>query len=89
MQRGFRPRVTNAAGIEIHRRRLLSMGLSQNEGPATRSTRHGCEPRCHICDLGIEMPYSVGGPRSTGRGYPSHPDTVAGIGADMDHHALR
>jgi len=50
---------------------------------------HGYGPRCHTCELGIELRYSVSGPRSTGQGYWSHLDTVAGIAADMDHDALR
>jgi hypothetical protein len=52
-------------------------------------TVHGYGPRCHACDLGIEMRYSVSGPRSKSPGYWSHLDTVAGNAADLDHGALR
>jgi hypothetical protein len=52
-------------------------------------TMHGYGPRCHICDPGIEMRYSVSGPRSKSQGYWSQQDTVAGIAADLDHGAVR
>ena len=52
-------------------------------------TMHGDGPRCHTCDLGIEMRYSVSGPRSIAQGYWSHQDTEEGIAADLDHDALR
>ena len=44
---------------------------------------------CHICNLGIEMRYSVASPRSTAQGYWGHLDTAAGIAADEDHSAIR
>jgi hypothetical protein len=50
---------------------------------------HGYGPRCHTCDLGIEMRYSGSGPRSKSQGYWSHQDTIAGIAADLKHDALR
>ena len=62
------------------------MGEERNVGT---ETVHGYGPRCHICDLGIEMRYSIRGPRSKGQGHWSHQDTVAGIAADLDHDALR
>jgi hypothetical protein len=52
-------------------------------------TVHGYGPRCYTCGLGIEMRYSVSGPRSKSQGYWSHQDTVAGIAADLEHHALK
>jgi hypothetical protein len=44
---------------------------------------------CRTCDLGIEMRYSVSGPRSKSQGYWAHLDTEAGVAADLDHAALR
>jgi hypothetical protein len=44
---------------------------------------------CHTCHLGIEMRYSVNGPKSKGQGYWSHLDDVEGVAADLDHDALR
>jgi hypothetical protein len=52
-------------------------------------TVNGYGPRCHICDLGIEMRYSVAGPKSKSQGHWSHQDTEAGIAADLDHDAVR
>ena len=52
-------------------------------------TVHGYGPRCHACELGIEMRYAVSGPRSKSQGYWSHQETSAGIAADLDHDALR
>jgi hypothetical protein len=45
--------------------------------------------RCHICNLGIRMRYMVDAPQSSGQGYWSHMDTLAGIAADKDHEAVR
>jgi hypothetical protein len=46
-------------------------------------------PSCHTCHLGIEMRYSVSGPRSKNQGFWSHLDDAAGIAADLDHAAVR
>lgn len=48
---------------------------------------HGYGPR--TCELGIELAVCISGPRSTGQGYWSHQDTVAGVAADLDHDTLR
>ena len=45
--------------------------------------------RCHVCDLDIEMRYSVVQPKSSTQGYWAHLDSVAGIAADGDHDAVR
>jgi hypothetical protein len=52
-------------------------------------TMQGYGPRCHICELGIEIRYSVSEPKSKSQGHWSHQDTVAGVAADLDHEALR
>ena len=52
-------------------------------------TVSGYGARCNTCQLGIEMRYSISGPRSNSQGYWSHQDTEAGIAADLDHDALR
>lgn len=52
-------------------------------------TVHGYGPRCHTCELGIEMRYGVSGPRSKSQGYWAHQATAEGIAADLDHDALR
>jgi hypothetical protein len=46
-------------------------------------------PRCHTCDVGIEMRYSVSAPQSSGQGYWFHIETLAGVAADKDHDAVR
>jgi hypothetical protein len=45
--------------------------------------------RCHVCDLDIEMRYSVLGPKSSTQGYWAHLDTAAGNAANRDHDAVR
>jgi hypothetical protein len=52
-------------------------------------TVHGYGPRCHTCQLGIEMRYSASAPRSKSQGHWAHQDTAAGIATDLDHDALR
>ena len=49
----------------------------------------GSPVRCHVCHLDIEMRYGEVRPRSSAPGYWAHMDTVAGIGADWDHDAVR
>ena len=56
---------------------------------ATDGTVPGYGPRCHVCDLGIEMRYGASAPRSKSLGHWSHQDTAAGIAADKDHDAVR
>jgi hypothetical protein len=52
-------------------------------------TSHGYGPRCHTCEQGIEIRYSMSGPTSKNQGHRFHQDTEAGIAADLDHEAVR
>jgi hypothetical protein len=99
------PSVAPAAQCDLSSVRPPRSGRSDRERPQFRGsdrgsgygertdveskTVHGYGPRCHTCDLGIEMRYSLTAPKSKSQGYWSHQDTTAGIAADLDHDALR